>query len=98
MILLSCRLSSSIPYDCPMPDKREECLAFGKAVRMYRTRMGLSQEDLADRAEIHRTYIGGIERGERNPTLTMIHRLAAALGVPPTKLVGDEEPEVIEGA
>lgn len=55
-------------------------------VRFYRGRTGRSQEELADRAGIHRTYIGGIERGERNPTLTMIHRLARALDVPPSRL------------
>lgn len=54
---------------------------------MYRGRVGYSQEELARRAGIHRTYIGGIERGERNPTLTMIHRLAKALGVSPSQLL-----------
>lgn len=54
---------------------------------MYRGRAGYSQEELARRAGIHRTYIGGIERGERNPTLTMIHRLAKALGVSPSQLL-----------
>jgi transcriptional regulator with XRE-family HTH domain len=74
-----------------MPRKRKECIVFGKTVRRYRTIAGFSQEALADRAKIHRTYIGGIERGERNPTLAMIHRLATALGVDPTKLLeGDE--------
>jgi transcriptional regulator with XRE-family HTH domain len=53
--------------------------------------MNVSQEELADLADIHRTYIGGIERGERNPTLTMIVRLARALGVPPAKLLETEE-------
>jgi transcriptional regulator with XRE-family HTH domain len=70
-----------------MAAKRKECVAFGKTVRRYRVQAGLSQEALADRATIHRTYIGGIERGERNPTLTMIHRLARALRVSPTKLL-----------
>lgn len=73
-----------------MAPKNPECLAFGKAVRLYRRHVGYSQEELADRAAIHRTYIGGIERGERNPTLTMIHRLARALDVSPSQLL--EEP------
>ncbi|MGA9922820.1 MAG: helix-turn-helix transcriptional regulator [Isosphaeraceae bacterium] len=59
---------------------------FGLTVRKHRRAAGLSQEELADRARIHRTYIGGIERGERNPTLLMIHRLAEALGVYPAQL------------
>lgn len=68
--------------------KRAQILStFGKSVRFHRTAVGLSQEELADRAAIHRTYIGGIERGERNPTLLMIHRLAEALGVAPAQLL-----------
>ena len=62
------------------------CRAFGEAVRTYRRQAELSQEELAARAGIHRTYIGGIERGERNPTLTMIYRLAEALQVQPGDL------------
>jgi transcriptional regulator with XRE-family HTH domain len=76
-----------------MAPKKEECLAFGRAVRRRRAEVGLSQEALADRAGIHRTYIGGIERGERNPTLLMIHRLARALGVLPTRLLEPDEPQ-----
>ena len=74
-----------------MPAKNQICLAFGQTVRRLRTRLGLSQEELAARASIHRTYIGGIERGERNPTLLMINRLAEALAVPPAKLLETEE-------
>lgn len=74
-----------------MPVKNQICLEFGRVVRRFRTMLGLSQEDLADRASIHRTYIGGIERGERNPTLTMIHRLAKALRVSPHRLLETEE-------
>jgi transcriptional regulator with XRE-family HTH domain len=67
--------------------KRRECVNFGTVVRRFREAAGLSQEGLAARAEIHRTYIGGIERGERNPTLLMIHRLARALGIKASQLV-----------
>lgn len=56
-------------------------------VRLYRMKAGYSQEGLASRAGIHRTYIGGIERGERNPTLKMIHRLAKALSLSPSQLL-----------
>ncbi len=52
---------------------------FGDRVRTLRERTGLSQEALAARAGIHRTYMGGVERGERNIGLKNIVRLAAAL-------------------
>ncbi len=86
MLLVGCRLSSSTPYHFFM-DKKAECVAFGATMRRFREKNGLSQEALALRAEIHRTYIGGVERGERNPTLLMIHRLAAALGVSAAQLL-----------
>jgi transcriptional regulator with XRE-family HTH domain len=54
---------------------------FGERVRQLRKNRGLSQEDLADRARVHRTYLGGIERGERNPSLKNIASIAGALGV-----------------
>jgi transcriptional regulator with XRE-family HTH domain len=52
---------------------------FGLAVRVRREALGLTQEGLADRARIHRTYLSDIERGERNPSLVNIERLALAL-------------------
>jgi len=66
--------------------KRAECVIFGTTVRRFREAAGRSQEELAAKAGIHRTYIGGIERGERNPTLLMIYRLAKALGIKPRQL------------
>ena len=52
---------------------------FGGAVRQRRQELGLSQEDLAERAELHRTYISDIERGSRNPSLQNIEKIAKAL-------------------
>jgi CheY-like chemotaxis protein/DNA-binding XRE family transcriptional regulator len=54
---------------------------FGASVRNLRFRLGISQEELAERADMHRTYIAGIERGARNVTLKSIDKLARALGV-----------------
>lgn len=53
-------------------------------VRAYRKSLGLSQEELADRCELHRTYIGSVEREERNVSLSTLEVLAAAfdVGVP----------------
>lgn len=55
--------------------------AFGANLRHLRLAAGMSQELLADRAGLHRTYVGSVERGERNIGLENIHALAAALGV-----------------
>ena len=54
---------------------------FGERVRKLRQAKGLSQEELAFKARVHRTYLGGIERGERNPSLRNIAAIAKALGV-----------------
>ena len=56
-------------------------------VRELRHTRGLSQEKLAEKAGIHRTYVGGIELGLRNPSLRNIARIAQALGVPPSDLL-----------
>lgn len=55
---------------------------FGAAVRLHRDLLGISQEELAGRAGLHRTYISDVERGARNVSLESIHRLATALEVP----------------
>jgi transcriptional regulator with XRE-family HTH domain len=63
------------------------CAAFGAAVRARRERLGLSQEEFAHRADLERSYVSGIERGYRNPTLKVLVRLAEALGTKPSKLL-----------
>lgn len=51
----------------------------GQNVKRLRVAKGWSQEELADRAELHRTYISGIERGIRNPTVTVLEKVANGL-------------------
>ncbi len=60
---------------------------FGERVQSLRNQAGISQEKLAELAKMHRTYISGIERGERNVSLINIMRLASALGVSISKLM-----------
>lgn len=55
---------------------------FGAAIRLHRDKLGISQEELAARAGLHRTYISDVERGARNVSLESINRLADALEVP----------------
>jgi transcriptional regulator with XRE-family HTH domain len=69
--------------------KKVELILFGKSVRSFREQRGLSQEALADLSHLHRTYIGGIERGERNVGLLNLLRLSKALKVLPSDLLQD---------
>lgn len=64
-----------------------ELQAFGRHLQNLRKAQGLSQEELAERCGLHRTYIGGIERGERNVALLNILRIAAALNISPAGLL-----------
>jgi transcriptional regulator with XRE-family HTH domain len=59
----------------------------GTVVREARAKNGVSQEALAVDAELDRSYVGGIERGEHNLTLINLHRIATALGTKPSKLL-----------
>jgi transcriptional regulator with XRE-family HTH domain len=61
----------------------------GRNVRRLREQRGLTQEQLAFEAEIDLTYMGGIERGKRNPSLLVMARIADALSVPLTKLLAE---------
>lgn len=62
---------------------------FGAKVRHYRNLLGLSQEKFAEKANVHRTYIGTVERGETNITLVNVCKLANALEVEISKLLED---------
>lgn len=64
-----------------MKEKEEILVKFGKRVQQLRAEAKLSQEDLADKAGLHRTYIGMIERAEKNITLRNIEKLAKAFGI-----------------
>lgn len=59
----------------------------GNSLRAIRHERGLSQEGLGELLERHRTYVGGLERGERNPSLRVVEDLAARLGVEPCLLL-----------
>ncbi len=61
----------------------------GKNVRRIRQERSITQEKLAFEAEIDLTYVGGIERGKRNPSLLVMARIAEALSVPLTRLLGE---------
>ncbi|EJV9305590.1 helix-turn-helix transcriptional regulator [Escherichia coli] len=67
--------------------KDPRLVAFGEKVRQIRKEKGLSQEALADLAGIDRSYMGHIERGDQNITLTKIHQIADALEIPVVNLI-----------
>lgn len=73
-----------------MPVKSYQCQlvsVFAANVRKRRLELGLSQEELAERAGVHRTYVGMLERGEKNVTIYNIERIAMALDVSPASLL-----------
>lgn len=78
MLLIVCRLIVifSVKYTC-----MDITRVFAENIKRLRRQQGLSQEALADLAGLHRTYIGAVERGERNITLLNANRIAEALGV-----------------
>jgi transcriptional regulator with XRE-family HTH domain len=66
-------------------------LLFGQNVRLAREKNGWSQDRLSEASDLHRTYISGIERGVRNPTITIVNKLALALGVTVADLFKNQE-------
>jgi ribosome-binding protein aMBF1 (putative translation factor) len=83
-LIVLCRASVVL-----MPTKRQAQIQrqFGERVRELRKLKGLSQEALALACGLDRTYIGGVERGERNISLINIHKVAGALGVKPSEML-----------
>ena len=63
----------------------------GRSLRRYRLKRGLSQEAFADLVGVHRTYMGGVERGERNLTLRSLERIAGKINADPLALMQDME-------
>ena len=71
--------------------KNPSLVRFGRAIRDERLRAGLTQEKLAELADLHRTYIGMVERAEKNITLLNIEKLAKALRIPMSKIIKQVE-------
>jgi transcriptional regulator with XRE-family HTH domain len=69
--------------------RRPEAEKFGTVVRKLREQRGLTQEQLAEAADVSATYIGFVERGDNVPTLTIIIQIASALRVRPSELLRD---------
>jgi ribosome-binding protein aMBF1 (putative translation factor) len=90
MLIIVCGLiASQLVYYCYPDTKKQEYIVmkkrilvkFGRRIREERIKRGLSQEELAALASVHRTYIGMIERAEKNVTLSNVEKLAQALRV-----------------
>ncbi len=84
-----------MPAAAEVGNGKDPRVALGNAVYRQRMKLGISQEDFADQVGLDRTYVSGIERGIRNPTLLVLLRLAQVLGVPVAELLegGDGETE-----
>ena len=69
-------------------NKTQILIAFGQAVRKRRIEIGLTQESFAEKSQLHRTYIGGVERGKRNVALLNLIQIAQALELTPEEFLG----------
>lgn len=72
--------------------------AFGLSLRNVRTTHSLSQEQLAEKSGLHRTYVSQLERGLKSPSLSTLFRLAAAFGIPPHQLIQRTETVLLESS
>ena len=66
---------------------KSEITNFGKRIREIRLKKKMSQGDIAKKLGVHRSYISGLERGKRNPSLLTINKMAKAIGVEPKELL-----------
>ncbi|MGP5225949.1 helix-turn-helix domain-containing protein [Psychrobacter aquimaris] len=90
MLLIVCRLIVHIFNTLQLMKSINQ--TFGLQVKRYRKKKGISQEELASISGLHRTYIGSIERGERNVSLNNVEKIAISLGVVVIDLLKNEEP------
>lgn len=70
--------------------KNNDLILLGQSIRNKRLQNGLSQEELAERTHLHRTYIGGIERGERNLSYLNLKKISNALGLSISDLLSED--------
>ena len=76
-----------------MQHRQTALKSFGQLIHERRKALGISQEELAFRADLDRTYVSGLERGVRNPSLTAIVKVATGLGITTDKLLKGLETE-----
>lgn len=90
MLLIVCRLIVFITDNEPMLSTQKQAQKkLGAVIRKIREEQQLSQEELASLVGVHRTYMGSIERGERNISLLNIRRIASALKIKPSELFAE---------
>jgi len=81
----------AMPAPEEIGDGEDPRVALGRAVHRQRIVLGMSQEDFADQVGLDRTYVSGIERGIRNPTLLVLLRLAQVLKIPVSRLLEPDQ-------
>lgn len=77
-----------------MDESKEMQVRLGRVIRERRTRLGYSQESFADAVGVHRTYVGSVERGERNLSLKNLLGISRGLGIPLSTLIALAEAEL----
>ena len=82
-LTLACSLSLAVMGS----EKNKYAIAFGEVLKQWRRKAKLSQDALAEKADLERTFISFLERGERQPSLSTIIALASALGIQPEEVV-----------